>query len=59
MRQKFVAGNWKMFTNSGSARELATGVAHGHGQRQMPGRGGGREHLPVAGYEFISHVISH
>jgi triosephosphate isomerase len=31
MRQPFVAGNWKMFTNSASARELAAAVARGVG----------------------------
>jgi len=31
MRKKFVAGNWKMYTNAASARELAAGVAHGLG----------------------------
>lgn len=29
MRQKFVAGNWKMFTNAASARQLAAGVVAG------------------------------
>jgi triosephosphate isomerase len=29
MRQSFVAGNWKMFTNASAARELAAGVAKG------------------------------
>jgi len=31
MRQKFVAGNWKMFTNLASAQALAQGVAKGVG----------------------------
>jgi triosephosphate isomerase len=31
MRKKFVAGNWKMFTNSASARALAEGVVQGLG----------------------------
>jgi triosephosphate isomerase len=31
MRQPFVAGNWKMFTNAASARELAVAVAKGVG----------------------------
>jgi triosephosphate isomerase len=31
MRQKFVAGNWKMYTNRESARELATAVVRGLG----------------------------
>jgi triosephosphate isomerase len=31
MRPKFVAGNWKMFTNSRTARELAAAVARGVG----------------------------
>ncbi len=31
MRQKFVAGNWKMFTNLASARKLAEGIVQGLG----------------------------
>jgi triosephosphate isomerase len=31
MRQPFVAGNWKMFTNSTTARDLAAAVARGVG----------------------------
>jgi triosephosphate isomerase len=31
MRQKFVAGNWKMFTNKTTARELARAVVQGLG----------------------------
>ncbi|HYV38910.1 MAG TPA: triose-phosphate isomerase [Gemmataceae bacterium] len=31
MRKKFIAGNWKMFTNAASARQLATEVAKGVG----------------------------
>jgi triosephosphate isomerase len=31
MRQPFIAGNWKMCTNTASARELASAVAHGVG----------------------------
>src|SRR5207253_14392 len=34
MRTKFVAGNWKMFTNLATARQLAAGVAHGIGADQ-------------------------
>jgi triosephosphate isomerase len=29
MRKKFVAGNWKMFTNKATARQLASGVVDG------------------------------
>jgi triosephosphate isomerase len=29
MRRKFVAGNWKMFTNAASARRLAKGIVEG------------------------------
>jgi triosephosphate isomerase len=29
MRKKFVAGNWKMFTNNATARQLAAGVVRG------------------------------
>jgi triosephosphate isomerase len=31
MRQKFVAGNWKMFTTAAVARKLATDLVHGLG----------------------------
>jgi triosephosphate isomerase len=31
MRQKFVAGNWKMYTTAASARALANAVVHGLG----------------------------
>lgn len=31
-RQKFVAGNWKMFTTTSVARQLAAGVVQGLGQ---------------------------
>ncbi len=31
MRKKFVAGNWKMFTDAAAARQLASAVAHGLG----------------------------
>jgi triosephosphate isomerase len=31
MRTKFIAGNWKMFTNAASARQLAQAVAQGVG----------------------------
>jgi triosephosphate isomerase len=31
MRKKIIAGNWKMFTNSGSARQLAQAVVKGVG----------------------------
>jgi triosephosphate isomerase (TIM) len=31
MRQKFVAGNWKMYTNAATARALATAVVEGLG----------------------------
>jgi triosephosphate isomerase len=31
MRKKFVAGNWKMYTNAAGARELAVGVVRGLG----------------------------
>jgi triosephosphate isomerase (TIM) len=31
MRKKFVAGNWKMFTNSATAEQLATAVVRGLG----------------------------
>lgn len=31
MRQPFIAGNWKMFTNTASARELASVIARGVG----------------------------
>src|SRR5262245_1678378 len=34
MRKKFVAGNWKMFTNKATARELATAVVRGLGYEQ-------------------------
>src|SRR5438128_8610831 len=29
MRTKFIAGNWKMYTNAGTARQLAAAVAAG------------------------------
>src|SRR5579885_639712 len=32
MRKKFVAGNWKMFTTSATARQLAAAVARGLGE---------------------------
>jgi len=32
MRKKFVAGNWKMFTNAASARQLAKAVVQGAGR---------------------------
>src|SRR5260221_4171002 len=32
MRKKFVAGNWKMFTNAATARSLASAVAQAIGQ---------------------------
>jgi triosephosphate isomerase len=32
MRQKFIAGNWKMFMTAASARELAAGVVKGLGK---------------------------
>jgi triosephosphate isomerase len=35
MRQPFVAGNWKMFTNSATARELAAAVAKGVGSNAV------------------------
>src|SRR5262249_26765233 len=38
MRQPFVAGNWKMFTNAATARELAAAV----GARGVAGRGAGK-----------------
>src|SRR4051812_21286302 len=31
MRQKFIAGNWKMFTNAAGAQALAEGVVKGLG----------------------------
>jgi triosephosphate isomerase len=31
MRKKFIAGNWKMFTNGASAQQLAAGVVQGLG----------------------------
>src|SRR5215470_13433631 len=31
MRQPFIAGNWKMFTNTATARDLATAVVKGVG----------------------------
>src|SRR5437667_6219822 len=31
MRTKFIAGNWKMYTNAGTARQLAAAVAAGVG----------------------------
>lgn len=34
MRRKFVAGNWKMFTTSDTARQLATAVVRGLGEEQ-------------------------
>ncbi|HEY7330102.1 MAG TPA: triose-phosphate isomerase [Gemmataceae bacterium] len=34
MRKKFVAGNWKMFTTSATARQLATAVVRGLGDEQ-------------------------
>jgi len=34
MRQKFVAGNWKMFTNTATARQLASAVVRGLGDEQ-------------------------
>jgi triosephosphate isomerase len=34
MRKKFVAGNWKMFTNAATARQLASAVAQGLGKEQ-------------------------
>jgi triosephosphate isomerase len=33
MRQKFIAGNWKMFTNTASARRLAADVVQGLGNQ--------------------------
>ncbi len=32
MRKKFVAGNWKMFTNAATAKQLAAGVVQGVGK---------------------------
>src|SRR5438132_5638610 len=32
MRKKFVAGNWKMFTNAASSRQLAKAVVQGAGR---------------------------
>jgi len=32
MRKKFIAGNWKMFTTSATAKELAQAIAQGVGQ---------------------------
>ncbi len=34
MRKKFVAGNWKMFTTSATARQLAAAVVRGLGEEQ-------------------------
>ncbi len=34
MRQKFVAGNWKMYTNTATAKQLASAVAKGLGNEQ-------------------------
>jgi triosephosphate isomerase len=34
MRQKFVAGNWKMYTNSNTARQLAAAVVKGLGDEK-------------------------
>ncbi len=34
MRKKFVAGNWKMFTNKATARQLAAAVIRGLGEEQ-------------------------
>jgi triosephosphate isomerase len=34
MRKKFIAGNWKMFTNMATARQLASAVARGLGDEQ-------------------------
>jgi triosephosphate isomerase len=33
MRTKFIAGNWKMFTNAASARQLATAIVQGVGPK--------------------------
>ncbi len=35
MRKKFIAGNWKMFTTLGGARELASAVAKGVGDDRV------------------------
>src|SRR5437764_1355470 len=32
MRKKFIAGNWKMYTDTAGARQLAAGVAQGLGK---------------------------
>ena len=34
MRKRFVAGNWKMFTNQATARQLAAAVVKGVGTEQ-------------------------
>src|SRR5438445_13307777 len=34
MRKKFVAGNWKMFTNAASAQQLARAVVQGAGREE-------------------------
>src|SRR5258708_3992817 len=34
MRRKFVAGNWKMFSTTASARQLATAVVRGVGREE-------------------------
>jgi triosephosphate isomerase (TIM) len=34
MRKKFVAGNWKMFTNAASSRQLAAAVVRGLGEEK-------------------------
>ncbi|HEY7158552.1 MAG TPA: triose-phosphate isomerase [Gemmataceae bacterium] len=34
MRKKFVAGNWKMFTTTATARQLATAIVRGLGDEQ-------------------------
>src|SRR5262249_41819919 len=31
MRKRIITGNWKMFTTTATARELATGIARGPG----------------------------
>src|SRR5215831_14382937 len=35
MRQPFIAGNWKMFTNTATARDLATAVVKGVGSASL------------------------
>lgn len=58
MRKKIVAGNWKMNTVMGSARELANAVTNGLTADNIEGLGKGKEVIFFPPYMFLPEVVN-